>query len=93
MDPYKTVQKAIDFITSHDDHEHIVSMYKKGPPAECGFMWYPTGWDEHCPSNWFTEEQRAALETMKTWVLEKGWDSSGYGFMQRHIQNKVREIW
>jgi len=93
MDPSKTLQEAIDFITSHDDHENIVSMYKKGPPAEWGFMWYPTDWGDSNSSEWFTLDQHDALKTMKTWVVAKGWDSSGYAFMQRRIQNKVREIW
>ena len=51
-------------------------MYNTGPPENEGFMW--------------CDNDTPAKKTMSTFVLGMGYDSSGYGTMQRKIQATVR---
>ena len=81
----KDLNDAIAFIRTHPKSQDIVSMYKKGPPPDTGFMW--------CPHDWFSPAQQEGLKIMRVWVLGRDWDSSAYGYMQRMIQQHVRTAW
>lgn len=58
-------------------------MFRKGPPSDVGFMWCD---DEH-----WTEDELEGLGIVQTLVLANGWESSGYGYMMRKLQSKLKE--
>lgn len=75
-------QSAMEFITNHEKKEAIQAMYHTGPPEDKGFMW--------CSCSDFPKnDQQDAFQIMKNWVLDAGFDSSAYGYMQRSIQYAV----
>tara|TARA_Y100000591_G_C21496181_1_gene527611 strand:+ start:348 stop:626 length:279 start_codon:yes stop_codon:yes gene_type:complete len=77
---------VMHFISEHPLKNDIISMYEKGPPVDRGFMW-TRGTD-----SWWTPEEGAALEIMRSVVLRLEWESSGYGIFQRQIQNNINKI-
>ncbi len=76
MNEDEDAQKAIDFIYNHELKTDIIAMYTTGPPENEGFMW--------------CDNDTPAKKTMSNFVLGMGYDSSGYGMMQRRIQTTVR---
>ena len=77
-------EKIMRFIESHPKFDAIYSAFTKGPEPECGFMWTTT--------EWWTQEEGEAIEIVSNKVLEYDWDSSGYGYMMRVIQAKIKEL-
>lgn len=75
-------------IDNHQNKEDIISMFLKGPPEDLGFMWCEKTGGPDC--HW-TEKEAEGLKYVGNLVLDKGWDSSGYGFMMRFIQTKIKE--
>ena len=76
----------IEMIYKICDHQQVLSMFKKGPPNNHGFMWCDkTGG----PNKHFTELEAKALNEISEMVLNHGWESSGYAIMLRKIQNKI----
>ena len=63
-------------------------MFLKGPPEDLGFMWCEKTGGPDC--HW-TEKEAEGLKYVGNLVLDKGWDSSGYGFMMRFIQARIKE--
>jgi hypothetical protein len=82
------IEFFLNEIDNYDNKEHIISMFKKGPPKNKGFMWCESNGGPYC--HW-TEKEAKGLKYVGNLVLDKGWDSSGYGFMMRFIQQKIRE--
>mgnify|MGYP001233154847 CR=1 FL=1 len=78
---------VLDFIKKHPMKEHIISMYRKGPPEGKGFMWVS---EDGSDSLW-TPKECEALKIMKRLILCLEWESSGYGFFQRNIQRCIRD--
>ncbi len=78
----------VNFINNHENKNEIVSMFIKGPPADQGFMWCGK---EGGSGQYWTLGEAQGLKEIGDLVLDKGWDSSGYGFMMRKIQQKIRE--
>ena len=76
-------------INQHNLKQHIISMFIKGPPENEGFMWCESNGGPDC---YWTEEESQGLKYVENLVLGKGWDSSGYGFMMRFIQQKIVEL-
>ena len=76
----------INIIENHSNKHGILSMFKKGPLEDKGFMW-SNEQDEH----WTTEESNG-LKYITELVLERDWDSSGYGIMMRNLQNEVNKL-
>lgn len=76
-----SINDALKFISVHPERDRIVDMYKRGPPTDGGFMW--------CTRNDFPKHQQNAYDAMDRWVLNHGYDSSGYVFMQRLIQSYI----
>ena len=64
------------FIENHPDKDEIIKWYIEGP-GEKGFMWCST-----------TEKYKKDLETV---VLNMGYDSSGYGWFHRLLQQQIIE--
>ena len=71
----------INTINTHENKQGILSMFKKGPPKDQGFMW--------CKNDdvYWTEPESKGLQFVQDLVLGKGWDSSGYSIMMRNLQN------
>ena len=82
----KDLEEILTYINNHPNKDGIVSMFQKGPPLETGFMYCSKqgGQGFH-----WTEEEANGLIEIESLVLNKGWDSSGYGFMMRYIQCKI----
>ncbi len=71
------------YISSQDLRNDIFSLFIKGPDPDTGFMWTPT--------EWWSENEAKGLKIVSEKVLELDWDSSGYGFMMRLIQQEVKK--
>lgn len=89
MEDTKMKTDVLDIIKTIYTNENklgILSMFKKGPPKDKGFMW--------CNNDdiYWTEYESKGLEFVKDLVLQKGWDSSGYGIMMRNIQNDINNL-
>ena len=82
----KDTKDILEFIYSNDNKKDIISMYLKGPPEDTGFMWARNAKD------YWTEGELKALGIMEKKLWGLGWDSSGYGLMQRIIEHKVNEL-
>ena len=80
----KDIQEIMRFITSHPQFNDMYMAFIKGPKPDCGFMWTPDSW-------WFGGEKEA-IKIVSDKVLEYGWDSSGYGYMMRRIQGKIKAV-
>ena len=61
-------------------------MLKKGPPVDKGFMWCSK---EGGPGLYWSKDEAEALTSLSDYVLEMGWESSGYSMMLRNIRNKM----
>jgi hypothetical protein len=59
---------------------------QKGPPKDLGYMW---GLNE--PDYW-TEREKEAINIMHIWVLQKGWESSGYAIMFRSLEAAIKKL-
>ena len=77
----------IQFINNHPIKQDIISMYHKGPPKNEGFMWCSRE-----EGHW-TKRESDAFKIMEQIILKYGWDSSGYGYMQRQIQSMVKKLY
>lgn len=75
-DMYSILQE----INTHKNKSVIMSLFTKGPPANKGFMW---SIDD---TFYWTKEEFTALKDISEIVLNKGYESSGYGIMMRKIQ-------
>ncbi len=65
----------------------IENVMRVGPPDNEGFMWWKR---THLRDGTaMSEAQKDNLEILKHEVLDRQWDSSGYGWMMRSIQNKL----
>ena len=64
----------------------MVQVLQKGPPKDLGYMW---GLNEH---GYWTEQEKAAINIMHVWVLQKGWESSGYGIMFRSLEAAIKKL-
>ena len=82
------IEFFLNEIDNHQNKEHIISMFMKGPPPNKGFMWCESSGGPDC--HWTLEEAQG-LKYVENLVLDKGWDSSGYGFMMRFIQSRIKE--
>ena len=81
MDVLSDTQHFIDIIETHQYKDAIVSMFKKGPPQNTGFMWCNPK-----DTSYWTNDEIKGLAIITELVLSKGYESSGYGCMMRHIQ-------
>ena len=63
----------------------IVAMFVKGPEVENGFMW------SNNMNGYWTEEEYEALREVGMMVIDRGWESSGYGLMMRKLQHHFVE--
>lgn len=73
-------------ILQDEQAKFMVQVLQKGPPQELGYMW---GLDE--PDYW-TEQEKKAINTMHIWVLQKGWESSGYAIMFRSLEASIKKM-
>ena len=74
----------MNFIQTHAKFNNIYSAFIKGPKPDCGFMW--------TPDDWWTSKEKEAVKIVSNKVLDYDWDSSGYGYMMRMIESKIKEI-
>ncbi len=77
LEPEKDCEQILSKIESHPEKNDFIELYIKGPPDDEGFLW----WRD--PPEVFT--------IIRQWVLDAGYDSSGYGIMHRMIQRKIKE--
>ena len=77
MNPEKDLESIFSKIENHTNKHKFIELYIKGPPDNEGFTW----WNN--PPEVFT--------LVRKWVLDAGYDSSGYGIMHRMIQKKLKE--
>ena len=82
------IQYFLKKIEEHPLKNDIINMFMKGPPPNKGFMWCESSGGPDC--HWTLEEAQG-LKFIERLVLDKGWDSSGYGFMMRFIQSRIEE--
>ncbi len=68
---------VMNFINNHELKDEIIQWYLEGPPDDVGFMW--------CQYN------TPAKKCVEQLVLDLGYDSSGFGCMQRKIQLEIRK--
>ena len=73
-------------ILVHKQAKFMVQVFEKGPPKDLGYMW---GLNE--PDYW-TEQEKEAINTMHIWILQKGWESSGYGIMFRSLEASIKKL-
>jgi len=78
-------KEIIRVMLAHTEAKYMVRVLKKGPPKDLGYMW---GLNE--PDYW-TEQEKAAINIMHVWVLQKGWESSGYGIMFRALEKEIKK--
>ena len=78
--------KIVDVILHHEQAKYMVQVLQKGPPKDLGYMW---GLNE--PDYW-TQQEKDAIKTMHIWVLQKGWESSGYGIMFRSLEVAIKKL-
>lgn len=76
----------INNILAHTDREAMISVLRKGPPNQLGFMW-----GLNIPDYW-TPQEIEGINQMHIWVLQHGWESSGYAIMFRELQNKIKNM-
>jgi len=77
-------KKIISFMESHPLFNDMYNAFIKGPKPGCGFIW--------TPDDWWVGEEKSAVKIVSNKVLEYGWDSSGYAWMMRLIEQKLREL-
>jgi hypothetical protein len=78
----------VNKIRSHPESNSMIEVFNKGPPKDKGYMW---GLNE---PNYWTEEEKIAINIMHKWVLEI-WvqrKCSGYAVMFRSIEIKLKTI-
>jgi len=73
-------------ILDNKQAKYMVQVLQKGPPKDLGYMW---GLNE--PEYW-TQQEKEAINTMHIWVLQKGWESSGYGIMFRSLEAAIKKL-
>ena len=78
----------VNYINNHENKQGIISMFMKGPPKDKGFMWCDSKGGEE---QYWTLNEARGLKEIGNLALEKGWDSSGYGFMMRKIQHAIKK--
>ena len=79
-------KEIIRVMLAHTEAKYMVLVLKKGPPKDLGYMW---GLNE--PDYW-TEREKAAINIMHVWVLQKGWESSGYAIMFRALEKEIKNM-
>lgn len=72
------------FIESHPLFNDIYTAFVKGPKPGCGFMW--------TPDSWWVGREKEGIKIVSNKVLDYDWDSSGYGYMMRFIESKIKEL-
>ena len=77
-------KKIMRFIESHPKFDAIYSAFMKGPDPQSGFMWTTT--------EWWSPEEGEAIKIVSNKVLDYDWDSSGYGYMMRVIESKIKAL-
>ena len=78
----KDLNTIMNFIINHSKYNTIKNCFLKGPEQDKGYMWTDCAW--------WGEEEKAAITIVSNKVLDYGWDSSGYGYMMRLIENKIK---
>ena len=73
----KDLEQILFKIENHPKKNEFIELYIKGPPDNEGFMWW--------------NNPPEVFNITKKWVLDAGYDSSGYGIMHRLIQRKIKE--
>ena len=78
--------KIVDVMLHHKQARYMVQVLQKGPPKDLGYMW---GLNE---PNYWTQQEKDAINTMHIWVLQKGWESSGYAIMFRSLEASIKKL-
>ena len=76
----------VQAILHNEQARYMVRVLQKGPPKDLGYMW---GLNE--PDYW-TEQEKEAINKMHIWVLQKGWESSGYAIMFRSLEASIKKL-
>ena len=61
----------------------FISSPTKGPPDDTGFMWCSK---EGGPGLYWSKEEADALISLSDYVLEMGWESSGYSDASKYTK-------
>ena len=77
-------EKIMIFIESHPKFDAIYRAFMKGPDPQSGFQWTTT--------EWWSLEEGEAIKIVSNKVLDYDWDSSGYGYMMRVIESKIKAL-
>ena len=81
------LKQTMIWINSRNNKDWIYNMFIKGPPENKGFMWCD---QEGGENKWWSEKESQGLKDVTQYVLDLGWDSSGYGLFMRKIQNHIK---
>ena len=74
----------VQAILRNEQAKYMVQVLQKGPPKDLGYMW-----GLNVPDYW-KQQEKDAISTMHIWVLQKGWESSGYGIMFRALEKEIK---
>jgi hypothetical protein len=80
----KDLNTIMDFIINHSKYNTIKKCFLKGPEQGKGYMW--------TDKEWWGDGGKEAITIVSNKVLELGWDSNGYGFMMRLIENEIKKV-
>ena len=75
MDIEKDTKTILQFIENHTLKDEIINMFRNGPPADTGWMWYP--------------HKTLAFLAIEQEVMRLDYDSSGFGMMMRRIEYEL----
>ena len=80
-------KEIIRVMLAHSEAKYMVQVLKKVPPKDLGYMWGLNNTD-----GYWSERQKEAIQIMHVWVLQKGWESSGYAIMFRALEKEIKNI-
>jgi hypothetical protein len=73
----------VDIINQHDKSQIIKRVFKKGPPTQTRYFW-----GLNIPNYW-TSEEKQAIQLIHRWILQKGWECAGYSIIFNSIKNSL----
>ena len=70
----------VEMVNQHDKSHIIKEVFKKGPPKQTRYFW-----GLNIPNYW-TKEEKLAINLIHTWILQKGWECGGYSIVFNSIK-------
>jgi broad specificity polyphosphatase/5'/3'-nucleotidase SurE len=77
-------QTLVNRINQHHLSQTIKQVFKKGPPKQNRYFW-----GLNIPDYWTTEEKKA-INIIHAWILQKGWECGGYSIIFNSIKRNLQ---